>query len=169
MIQQTPAGWHPDPQNPSQLRWWDGYRWSQHTHPVGIPTAPPAAMPAGPVLRNPHAPLFRFTSHISGKNPIVEIYEDRIEWERVGGVSGGKAAAAVMTMGMSLAVTGIRNNRDSRTQMIPMRSVTSVSTRRDGALYTIVQVMVPGDTIEFRTSHAEASRAKSVITQLMLR
>lgn len=34
----TPAGWYPDPQNPSQQRYWDGTSWSQ-TAPV--PPAPP--------------------------------------------------------------------------------------------------------------------------------
>ncbi len=28
------AAWHPDPQDPSQLRWWDGSRWTEHTAPV---------------------------------------------------------------------------------------------------------------------------------------
>ncbi len=28
-----PASWHPDPQNPHQLRWWDGYRWTDATSP----------------------------------------------------------------------------------------------------------------------------------------
>jgi len=28
-----PAGWFADPQNPSQLRYWDGATWTEHTHP----------------------------------------------------------------------------------------------------------------------------------------
>lgn len=46
------AGWHPDPHDPTQLRWWDGQQWTSATHPgTGIdaeptaqfsePTAPP--------------------------------------------------------------------------------------------------------------------------------
>ncbi len=29
----TPAGWHPDPQNPQQLRYWDGRAWTNDTRP----------------------------------------------------------------------------------------------------------------------------------------
>jgi len=32
-----PANWYPDPQTPSQLRYWDGQRWTQHVHPVEKP------------------------------------------------------------------------------------------------------------------------------------
>jgi uncharacterized RDD family membrane protein YckC len=40
----SPAGWHPDPQQPPgqlpQLRYWDGTRWTEHTSPA------PAVQPA---------------------------------------------------------------------------------------------------------------------------
>lgn len=29
----TPAGWHPDPQHPQQLRYWDGRAWTDQTRP----------------------------------------------------------------------------------------------------------------------------------------
>lgn len=28
-----PPGWHPDPSDPNKLRWWDGSRWTENTHP----------------------------------------------------------------------------------------------------------------------------------------
>lgn len=31
-----PAGWHPDPSNPGQLRYWDGTAWTDHTHPTTV-------------------------------------------------------------------------------------------------------------------------------------
>lgn len=37
-----PPSWFPDPNNASQVRWWDGARWTEHTmpYPDGAPTAP---------------------------------------------------------------------------------------------------------------------------------
>lgn len=32
-MSQPPAAWHPDPENPNQLRWWDGVRWTGATAP----------------------------------------------------------------------------------------------------------------------------------------
>ncbi|WP_081790365.1 DUF2510 domain-containing protein [Nocardioides sp. URHA0032] len=37
-----PAGWHPDPTNENQVRFWDGQKWTEHTHPrVHGPGVPP--------------------------------------------------------------------------------------------------------------------------------
>lgn len=58
----APAGWHPDPSDPSGgLRWWDGDRWTQHVRPRPVggasdPTAgtwPPAGGGAPPATGTP--------------------------------------------------------------------------------------------------------------------
>ncbi|NMD97707.1 DUF2510 domain-containing protein [Rhodococcus sp. BL-253-APC-6A1W] len=33
-----PAGWHPDPFDPSVDRYWDGERWTEQTRPKGSDT-----------------------------------------------------------------------------------------------------------------------------------
>ncbi|HEY0192460.1 MAG TPA: DUF4041 domain-containing protein [Kofleriaceae bacterium] len=40
----TAAGWYVDPQHPSQLRWWDGQQWTDHTAPRTDPA--PVRSPA---------------------------------------------------------------------------------------------------------------------------
>lgn len=53
-MSQPPAAWHPDPEDPHQLRWWDGHRWTDAVAPSPAKaattqtavTAPPASAPA---------------------------------------------------------------------------------------------------------------------------
>ncbi|MGL5819490.1 MAG: DUF2510 domain-containing protein [Phycicoccus sp.] len=35
MTATPPPGWHADPHAPGRLRWWDGTRWTEHTHSAG--------------------------------------------------------------------------------------------------------------------------------------
>ncbi|MEU5665440.1 phospholipid scramblase-related protein [Streptomyces longwoodensis] len=54
----TPAGWYPDPHGAAQtLRYWDGARWTDHTHADQQAQAAPAQPPAAPhVPAQPAAP-----------------------------------------------------------------------------------------------------------------
>ncbi|MFT3797037.1 DUF2510 domain-containing protein [Microbacterium sp.] len=46
MSGQIPAGWYPDPSDPSRARWWDGAAWAEPSpHAPAVPAAPSA--PAG--------------------------------------------------------------------------------------------------------------------------
>jgi hypothetical protein len=40
-----PPNWYPDPQDPSRSRYWDGTRWTEHTHPLAAPTVAPGYRP----------------------------------------------------------------------------------------------------------------------------
>lgn len=110
-------------------------------------------------------PGYSFTSHIAGKNARVDIYTDRIEWER-GGVSGGKVAAGILTLGVSTLATGVRAKKN--TEMIPIKAISSVSSKKDGALNTVVRLATSSGDIEFRTSHKEAAIVKDYVQKLML-
>ncbi len=41
------AGWYPDPSGSPGLRWWDGERWSDDTHPLPEPAASPLPSSGG--------------------------------------------------------------------------------------------------------------------------
>jgi len=43
----SPAGWFPDPENPEQLRYWDGSIWTEHRAPMNRPN--PETIPTSPV------------------------------------------------------------------------------------------------------------------------
>ncbi len=109
------------------------------------------------------APLFEVTSHIDGKNAKVRVYPDRVEWERPKHVSGAKVTAAVMTMGVSLAATGINTRKGAGVEVIPMRSITSVTQKRDSMLNDVVSIITAGNTIDMRCAKAEAERLRTLI------
>lgn len=58
----APAGWHPDPGDPSgsSLRWWDGTQWTAHTQPKPVTSSygpPPSGTYADPPAANsPYPP-----------------------------------------------------------------------------------------------------------------
>ncbi|HLM25733.1 MAG TPA: DUF2510 domain-containing protein [Thermoleophilaceae bacterium] len=43
-------GWHPDPWNAAQQRWWDGQQWTEHVQGSAAPPPPPARRRRGPVI-----------------------------------------------------------------------------------------------------------------------
>jgi len=108
-------------------------------------------------------PIHTFTSHVAGKNARVSIFPDRVEWSRAG-VSAGKITAGIMTGGLSMLATGVRNKD---TEMIPVRAITSVSTKKE-LMNTTVNVMASGSVIGFRVSHGEAAKVKSTLQGLMV-
>ncbi|MET9353677.1 SHOCT domain-containing protein [Streptomyces sp. NPDC006617] len=110
--------------------------------------------------------LMTFKSHIEGKNADVTIYPDRVEWAR-SGMSAKKLTAGFLTGGASLLATGVRSSK-AGTEMIPVKSISSVVTKRDGLLYTKVVVVASGNTIDFRVPHDSAPAVKALLTDLVL-
>ena len=111
-------------------------------------------------------PIISFKSHIEGKNADVTVYPDRIEWEK-GSISGGKVALGVLTSGVSLLKTGV-SGKQSGSEIIPVKSISSVTSKKDGLRYTKVSVICSGNTIDFRVRHDEAQKVKNILTELML-
>ncbi|GAX51608.1 SHOCT domain-containing protein [Streptomyces olivochromogenes] len=111
--------------------------------------------------------LMTFKSHIEGKNADVAIYHDRVEWNRGRGMSAKKLTAGFLTGGASLLATGVRSS-NAGTEMIPVKSISSVVTKRDGLMYTKVVVVASGNTIDFRVPHDSAPGIKALLTDLVL-
>ncbi len=103
--------------------------------------------------------LMQFTSHIRGKNAKVTIYPDRIEWEQEGRITATRA------LGGALLTGSLR--KGGSTEMIPVKSITSVTTKKDGLRNYAVSVITSGNTLDMRVSKDEAEQVKGTLLRLM--
>lgn len=100
-----------------------------------------------------------FTSHIGGKNAAVAIYPDRIEWSREGRLTATRVLTGAALIG--------HGRKGGSTEMIPIRAITSVTTKKDGLRNHAVSVIAPGNSIDMRVSKDEAEKIKQTILRLM--
>jgi len=178
-MSQNAAGWYPNGEEWES--YWDGAAWTGEHRPIApsmpAPPAPPSAPAAAVAVAAVAEPatiaygddgaLLKFKSHIDGKNADVAIYSDRIEWHLARGVSKGKVTAGIMTGGLSMLATGVKNGK-SGSQMIPVKGITGVTTKRDGMINTIVSVTSSSSSIGFRVSHKEAEQMRQLLNSLIL-
>lgn len=104
--------------------------------------------------------LLQFTSHIAGRNAKVAIYPDRIEWEQEGRVTMTRA------LGGALVTGSLRKGGAS--EVIPIRAITSVTTKKDGLRNWAVSIITSGNSIDMRVSKDEATQVKDTLLRLML-
>ena len=102
-------------------------------------------------------PILEITSHIDGKNAKVRVYPDRVEWERPRKNVVAIATAGAMTAGLSLLVTGT-GRRGAKTEIIPMKSISSVANKRDTPINDQVTIITTGNTIELRCNRKDAEK-----------
>lgn len=70
----APAGWYPDPQNPTAQRWWDGTQWS-----APVPVAPTAwVAPAPAPVRVDTNTLWVWLAIVASALPYVTVF--LIDW-----------------------------------------------------------------------------------------
>lgn len=169
----APAGWYAN--GDEWETYWDGSGWTDQHRPrtTAVPRPAAGSTPAEdtPVEADLRAgdgktePLLAFISHIEGKNARVYIWPDRVEWDRKGMLStGAKAGMAVATVGLSYLATGF--TRKQSTEVIPVKSIMSVTTKRGMGFQTKLQVITSGNTIDMRIAHKEAEQVRSVLMQL---
>ena len=61
------AGWYPDPEDPAQLRYWDGSSWTEHRAPAHQPAAAPASAVA----------------FVQGAPALYNVYDEAADLNRV--------------------------------------------------------------------------------------
>jgi hypothetical protein len=116
-------------------------------------------------------PVLQFRSHIEGKNAVVSVWADRIEWRQNIGAGVGRAAArwtaAASMGGLSLLATGV-DGRNTTSSVIPIKMIQGVSTARKGVRFTTVVVATAGSSVEFHVVSNDAENIKNTITNVMM-
>ena len=103
-----PAGWHPDPSAPGQLRWWDGQTWTDHRAPLPAqvvvrPTSPKALVALVLGILSVVACTF-----LTGIPAVLLGWMARREIARSDGRLDGSPAATVgMVLGLVGTVLGV--------------------------------------------------------------
>lgn len=105
----------------------------------------PLSAPAAAAASGGSRLLMEFASHIAGKNAQVQIHSDRVEWTKVG-MLGKKGS-----------------------EMVPMRSISSVTTKKDGLRNAVVEVATSSGVIGMRVAHAQAEQVRRCLMDQMLR
>ena len=91
----------------------------------------------------PEGALMTIRSHINGRNALVTVWPDRIEWARTGSLGG---------------------RRDTNT--IFLKSVTGIRTQRSSGLtYTDVSVESAGSSVVMRVTKAQAAALRQIVAE----
>lgn len=116
-------------------------------------------------------PLAAFTSHIAGRNARISIWPDRVELVRPGRTAVANTllvVLAVCTLGLALLAPSCRPRfADQDSQMVPIRSIQSVSSHRE-TVHSVVTLAAGHTNIEVRVSKSEAEQIESLVRKLML-
>jgi hypothetical protein len=143
-----PADWYADPdhpENPLAVRYWNGSAWTEHRATMQ-PAQPAAQQPqAGPPVAL-GGPLLTVASHEFGRNATVHLYADRIERTQsplFGFLSKGEVP-----------------------EVIPVRAVTKVTSRKDGSRHSIVSVSMATSVTTFKLAHSDAERFQAALQSL---
>lgn len=113
-------------------------------------------------------PMYAYSGKVDGASVSFAIYADRIE---VGAarkkVSGAKIAGGVMTMGLSLAATGVSKSDGSGARMLPIRSISGVTVDEAGRKKARLRVTAGIESIVVELTKDEARQACDAIQRAM--
>lgn len=114
----VPAGWFPSPEDPAQLRYWDGAQWTHHTAPAvaADPVPTPQAAPA-PVYSAPQAPTGQQFAPPAPTPVTAGAANSTKKW-----LIGGAIAAGVIvvgSVGAAIGAGGARNEAAPQASVAP--------------------------------------------------
>ena len=130
-------GWHPDPKDPTQVRWFDGSFWTEHTAPA--PAAPPTAEAVR--WRRPRTAVLVAGGVAAGVVALallvaaaVPVYHDQ---RARSALRPFTSMSCDDVAGEAIKLAGVQGELD------PLESITSASVVRDNR--EIMRIPAPGD------------------------
>jgi hypothetical protein len=102
-------GWHPAPDRPGWLRYWSGQVWTEHYAPMPPQAPVPQVVAQQPVMQAVAAPQPKGL-RCPHCGAVGRVKTKRVKTKQ--GISGGKAAGAVLTAGFSVLATGLSRKQD---------------------------------------------------------
>jgi hypothetical protein len=121
-----PPSWHPDPHDPTMLRWWDGNQWTDHR-------CPPPVMPP-PGLQAQTAPITGYQAYPSIQGVPVASRRtrsaNRFSWTAIGFAAGYLVIAATTNfvfLGIVPVMSSIRAFQ-RREKLAPFAALAAVVT-----------------------------------------
>lgn len=97
-VSNVPAGWYPSPEDSTQVRYWDGAQWTQHSAPAAAPVPAPVVDSAPPALS---AAAYPAPAPFASPAPIAAPASAKKKW-----LIGGAIAAGVIVVGSVGAAIG---------------------------------------------------------------
>lgn len=114
-VSSVPAGWYPSPEDPTQVRYWDGVQWTQHSAPATAP-APTPVVPSAPPA--PSAPAYSAPAPFgSSVPPPTGALSSGPASVKKKWLIGGAIAAGVIVVGsVGAAIGAAGSDRDEAPQ-----------------------------------------------------
>lgn len=119
----VPAGWYPNPQDPTQTRYWDGAQWTSHVAPAAVPEPAPTPAPQLPAPAPVAAPQFSPPPAGPAFSTVAPAGTATGSSSRKKWLIGGAIAAGVIVVGSVGAAIG----SGGRTDAAPEASTAPVS------------------------------------------
>lgn len=117
----TPADWYPNPEDSTQLRYWDGQRWTEHTAPA--PQSAPVFNPAATMPLPPSMPTYAPPAPVAGQsaNQPSSPSDSKKKW-----IVGGSIVAGVLVVGsIGAAIGGGDRGAEAAPAPVPTVTVTA--------------------------------------------
>jgi hypothetical protein len=115
-VSNVPAGWYPSPEDPAQVRYWDGIQWTQHSAPAAAPVPAPAAVVAAAPSAPVYSPPAAFGSPVPPAPMVMSAPTPSSSAKKKWLIGGAIAAGVIVVGSVGAAIGSGGSDRDGAPQ-----------------------------------------------------